>query len=129
MQRCTCPYQTLVGAGKRLAVSLIEAFSRWKAPALAASLRSEVQPEPYTAPWHQKSMLNLRFVQCCHRQLSAGAELSRMRTVKLPTITKESASADFSRLLVAGGKAENVNFLPGFGPASQCDRQFGGNPL
>ena len=41
-------------------------------------------------------------------QLSAGAELSQMRTVKVPTITKESASADFNLLLVAGGKAEKV---------------------
>jgi len=35
-----------------------------------------------------------------------------MRTVKLPTITKESASADFNLLLVAGGKAK-VNFFRG----------------
>ena len=46
-------------------------------------------------------------------QLSAGAELSQMRTVKVPTITKESASADFNLLLVAGGKAEKVNFFRG----------------
>ena len=45
--------------------------------------------------------------------LNAGAELSQMRTVKLPTITKESASADFNLLLVAGGKAEKVNFFRG----------------
>ena len=46
-------------------------------------------------------------------QLGAGAELSQMRTVKLPTIINESASADFNVLLVAGGKAEKVNFFRG----------------
>jgi tetratricopeptide (TPR) repeat protein/ubiquitin-protein ligase len=46
-------------------------------------------------------------------RISAGAELSQMRTIKLPTITKEPASADFNVLLAAGGKAEKVNFFHG----------------
>ena len=58
-------------------------------------------------------MRKLANVPIPQSQLSAGAELSQMRTVKVPTITKESASADFNLLLVAGGKAEKVNFFRG----------------
>lgn len=58
-------------------------------------------------------MRNLANVPIPESRMSAGAELSQMRTVKLPTITKEPASADFNLLLVAGGKVEKVNFFQG----------------
>jgi hypothetical protein len=45
-------------------------------------------------------------------RMSAGEELSQMRTVKLPTIVKESASADFDVLFV-GGKIERESFVSG----------------
>ncbi len=44
--------------------------------------------------------------------MSAGEELKLMRTVKLPTIIKEAASADFDILLVAG-KIKRANFVQG----------------
>jgi tetratricopeptide (TPR) repeat protein len=58
-------------------------------------------------------MRKLGNVSISDNQMSAGAELSQMRTVKLPTITKEPASADFNVLLVAGGKVEKVYFFQG----------------
>ena len=45
--------------------------------------------------------------------MSAGQELKLIRTVKLPTIIKEIASADFDVLLVASGKIEKANFFRG----------------
>jgi len=39
--------------------------------------------------------------------------MGRMRTVKLPTSTKEAASADFYILLGASGKIEKANFFRG----------------
>ncbi len=45
--------------------------------------------------------------------MSAGEELRQMRTFKLPTITKETASADFYVLLGAGGKIEKSSFAQG----------------
>ena len=46
-------------------------------------------------------------------RMSAGEELTQMRTVKLPTIIKETASADFDVLLGASGKIEKANFSRG----------------
>jgi tetratricopeptide (TPR) repeat protein len=46
-------------------------------------------------------------------RMGSGEELKLMRTVKLPAITKETASADFDVLLVANGKITKVNFLRG----------------
>jgi tetratricopeptide (TPR) repeat protein len=45
--------------------------------------------------------------------ISAGEELKLMRTVKLPAIIKETASADFDVLLVASGKITKANFVRG----------------
>ena len=42
-----------------------------------------------------------------------GEELSRMRTIKLPTITTKSASAEFFVLLSAGPKVEGSQFISG----------------
>ncbi len=44
--------------------------------------------------------------------MSAREELKLMRTIKLPAILKESASADFD-VLVAGGKITKANFVRG----------------
>jgi len=45
-------------------------------------------------------------------QMGASEELSAVRTIKLPPITKERANADFD-VLVAAGKIEKVHFLSG----------------
>jgi tetratricopeptide (TPR) repeat protein len=58
-------------------------------------------------------MRNLAHVSLPKNRMSAGEELSQMRTVKLRTIIKETASADFYVLLVAGGKVEKTNFFRG----------------
>jgi TonB family protein len=57
-------------------------------------------------------MRNLAHVRLPTNRMSAREELSLMRTVKLPTIIKESASADFDVLLV-GGKIEKASFVGG----------------
>jgi tetratricopeptide (TPR) repeat protein len=56
---------------------------------------------------------NLAHVSLPQSHMSAGEELSRMRTIKLPRVTKETAHADFNVLIAAGGKIEQVNFLSG----------------
>jgi tetratricopeptide (TPR) repeat protein/ubiquitin-protein ligase len=58
-------------------------------------------------------MGNLAHVLPPENRMSAGEELSWMRTVKLPAIVKETATADFDVLLVAGGKVEKTNFVQG----------------
>jgi tetratricopeptide (TPR) repeat protein len=45
--------------------------------------------------------------------ISAQEELSRMRTLTMPTITAETASADFDIVLVANGKPEQAIFFRG----------------
>ena len=44
--------------------------------------------------------------------MSAGEELSVMRTVKLPVITKEKVNADFDVLIVSG-RIERLHFASG----------------
>jgi TonB family protein len=58
-------------------------------------------------------MGNLAHVRLPKNRRGAKEELIEMRTVKLPAIIRETASADFDVLLVAGGKVEKVNFLRG----------------
>jgi tetratricopeptide (TPR) repeat protein/ubiquitin-protein ligase len=58
-------------------------------------------------------MGSLAHVSLPTNMMSAGEELSWMRTVKLPAIVKETASADYDVLLVAGGKVEKANFVRG----------------
>jgi hypothetical protein len=55
---------------------------------------------------------NLANVALPKNQISAGEELSQMRTLKLPTIFKESATADFNVLIVKG-KIEKASFVSG----------------
>jgi len=57
-------------------------------------------------------MRNLAHVSLPNNRMSAGEELSQMRTVKLPAIIKESASADFD-VLIVGGKIEKASFVSG----------------
>ena len=57
-------------------------------------------------------MRNLAHVHLPKNRMSAKEELSQMRTVKLPTITKETASANFNVLLV-DGKVGKVSFVRG----------------
>jgi tetratricopeptide (TPR) repeat protein len=72
--------------------------------ALQANPRLEDTPE---------RMRNLAHVHLPKNRMSAGEEISQMRTVKLPAITKESASAEFYIELGTSGKIEKVNFLRG----------------
>ena len=58
-------------------------------------------------------MRNLAHVPLPKKGMSAGEELSQMRTVKLPTIIKETANADFDILVVPSGKIEKANFFRG----------------
>jgi tetratricopeptide (TPR) repeat protein len=58
-------------------------------------------------------MGNLAHVSLPKNRMSAGEELSGMRTVKLPAIVKKTASADIDILLDAGGKVEKANFVRG----------------
>jgi tetratricopeptide (TPR) repeat protein/transglutaminase-like putative cysteine protease len=58
-------------------------------------------------------MRNLARVSLPKNQMGAGEELSQMRTVKLPTIIKETASADFDVLVVPSGKIERATFFRG----------------
>ena len=46
-------------------------------------------------------------------RMSAGEELSRMRTVKLPKIAGGSVSADFYLLVAPGGNVEGASFVRG----------------
>jgi TonB family protein len=57
-------------------------------------------------------MRNLAHVHLPKNRLSAGEELSRMRSLELPKITKETANADFY-VVLAAGKIEKANFLKG----------------
>jgi len=57
-------------------------------------------------------MRGLAHVPLPKNRISAGEELSRMRTVTLPPIIKESTSADFEVLLV-GGRIEKAHFVSG----------------
>ena len=57
-------------------------------------------------------MRNLSHVPLPKKRIGAAEELSRMRFVKLPTITKEAATADFD-VLIVGGKIEKTSFVSG----------------
>jgi TonB family protein len=58
-------------------------------------------------------MRNLELVPLPKKRMSAAEELSQMRTVKLPTIINETASADFDVLIVPSGKIEKAIFFRG----------------
>jgi tetratricopeptide (TPR) repeat protein len=57
-------------------------------------------------------MRNLAHAHLSTDRVGAGEELSRMRSFKLPRITKEPATADFY-IVLAAGKIDKVNFLQG----------------
>jgi hypothetical protein len=58
-------------------------------------------------------MRNLAHVHLPKNRMSAAEELGQMRTIKLPAIIKEYASADFDVLIVASGKIDKANFFRG----------------
>ncbi|MGA8501878.1 MAG: tetratricopeptide repeat protein, partial [Candidatus Sulfotelmatobacter sp.] len=68
-------------------------------------------------------MGNLAHVSLPANKMSAAEELSWMRTVKLPAIVKETATADFDVLLVAG-KVEKANFVRGSEPLSHAGKRL-----
>jgi len=63
----------------------------------------------------QVRVRNLAHVSLPKNQMSAGEELSLMRTIKLPAITKERVSAYFDVLIVAG-KIDKARFVSGSEP-------------
>ena len=74
------------------------------------SLALEANPRLEETP---SRMRNLANVSLPKNRMSAGEELRQMRTVKLPTIMKETASADFDILVAPSGKIEKANFFRG----------------
>jgi len=56
---------------------------------------------------------NLANVSLPEKQMEAREELTLMRTVRLPDLTKTDANADFDVLLAISGKIEKANFLHG----------------
>ena len=60
----------------------------------------------------QSRIRNLSQVPFPKNGADAGAELSQMRTVRLPPIVKESASADFY-VLIVGGSIQDASFISG----------------
>jgi lipopolysaccharide biosynthesis regulator YciM len=66
-------------------------------------------------------MRNLAHVRLPKNRMSAAEELTLMRTIKLPTITKGTAAADFD-VIVASGKRKG-EFFPGARNASPCWRE------
>lgn len=61
----------------------------------------------------QARMRMLAHVPLPEHRMRAGEELSWMRTVKLPKIIDESATADFNVLVVPSGKIEKAFFVQG----------------
>jgi len=61
----------------------------------------------------QARMRTLAHVQLPEHRMSAGEELSWMRTTKLPKITDTWGSADFDVLIAPSGKVENSAFIAG----------------
>ena len=57
--------------------------------------------------------IHLANVSLPEKQMDAREELSSMRTIRLPDITKTDVSADFDILLAVSGKIEKANFLHG----------------
>lgn len=74
------------------------------------SLALEANPRLPETP---KRMRNLAHVPLPTNQMSAGEELSRMRTIKLSRIIKGTATADFDVLLVPSGRIEKATFVRG----------------
>jgi len=58
-------------------------------------------------------MRNLAHVTLPKNRVGAKEELNQMRTVKLPTITKESVSADFDLLFAGSGGVNKAHFVRG----------------
>jgi TonB family protein len=61
----------------------------------------------------QARMRAIAHVPLPELRMSAGEELSWMRTVKIPKIIDESASADFDVLIVTSGRVEQAAFVRG----------------
>jgi uncharacterized membrane protein YgcG/tetratricopeptide (TPR) repeat protein len=61
----------------------------------------------------QSRMRNLAHVHLPKNRMSAAEELTLMRTIKLPSITKDTVSADFDVLIVPGGTIDKANFSRG----------------
>jgi tetratricopeptide (TPR) repeat protein/ubiquitin-protein ligase len=56
---------------------------------------------------------NLANISTPEKRMNALEELTAMRSLHLPTITKTAANADFDVLVAANGKIEKANFLRG----------------
>ena len=67
---------------------------------------------------------NLANVEVRTKGMSAGEELSRMRSVKLPTIVKGTANADFYVVLESGGKVRESFFINGSDMLRHADKEL-----
>jgi tetratricopeptide (TPR) repeat protein/transglutaminase-like putative cysteine protease len=74
------------------------------------NLALEANPRLDETPARMRNLANIHLPK---NRMGAGEELSQMRSLKLPRLTKETASADFYVLLGASGKIEKANFLRG----------------
>lgn len=72
----------------------------------------------------QARMRALAHVHLPEHRMSAGEELSWMRTVKLPKLIDESASADFDLLIVTNGKIQKAVFVQGSEPLRNAGRSL-----
>jgi tetratricopeptide (TPR) repeat protein len=61
----------------------------------------------------QERMRKLAKVPLPAHRVSPGEELSRMRTIKLPRVIKDTANADFNVLVAPSGKVEKAAFFRG----------------
>jgi tetratricopeptide (TPR) repeat protein/ubiquitin-protein ligase len=82
------------------------------------SLALEANPRLEETP---ARMRDLAHVPLPTNRMSAGEELSWMRTVRLPAIVRETSNADFDVLFAAGGNVGRANFVRG----SELLRQAG----
>jgi tetratricopeptide (TPR) repeat protein/ubiquitin-protein ligase len=73
-------------------------------------LAFEANPRLEETPSRIRNLANVSLPQ---KQMDARDELTSMRTVRLPDITRTEANADFNVLFAVSGKIEKANFLHG----------------
>jgi tetratricopeptide (TPR) repeat protein/ubiquitin-protein ligase len=74
------------------------------------NLALEANPRLEETPSRMRKLSSIRLPE---KPMNARDELTSMRTIVLPAITKTDASADFDVLLAATGKIEKANFVRG----------------
>ena len=77
----------------------------------------------------QSRMRNLAHVHLPKNRMSAAEELTLMRTIKLPAITKDTVSADFDVLIVPSGTIDKANFSRGSEPLRHAGESLEKTPV